>query len=386
MSRSLVALAAYAAVPAAHALQTFNSVQASTMRDEDAIETMSVGQSIGDLCVPQPNSYIPVQSWKFLMTEEETDHMSLQSEENPLPTIIMEEAQVANATKPQVGCQAKVPDGTKLMLMPIVPMYHGSTALEAIYMSSPAITTLCTAKTWQCEARLDFDGEAHCIRDDLLPRYAKYWDMSKPVLFEKGPRGMYDKIIREWPEIDKELKEEGPKLDKLGFGTLKKAYIMMWRPICLSLLSSHARDDLEADPKKFAQDELQWLEDLVASHKYLLDKGEPMMVLNMADLLWKTDYAKNKLETFTPCVGELNFDYVPKMGKDIYEENEWKAEGSVKAFGESVDPWDCCGYSLEENQCMTSDGAPDNAYVFHLLEKDERARAALAIGYLVARS
>jgi len=352
-------------------LQQLTSVQASTMQVEDAM-------CIGDLCVPRPNSYMTFKA--------ETQQMIQEGKQETLPmdvtSIVMQATPEAEA-----GCQETVPDGTKIMLMPIVPMYHGSTALEAIYMSSPKITTLCTAKTWQCEARLDFDGEPHCIQDDLLPRYATYWNMSKPVLFEKGPRGMYDKVTREWPEIAKELSEEPDKLQKLGFGTtLKKAYVMMWRPICLSLLSSHAREDMEADPKKFAQDELQWLEDLVNSHKYLLEKGESMMVINMADLLWKTDYAKNKLEAFTPCVGDLDFDYVPQMNKDIFDGNEWKAEGSVKAFGQSVDPWECCGYSLEQNQCMTSDGAPDNAYVFHLLEKDERDRAEAALTYLVSRS
>lgn len=92
------------------------------------------------------------------------------------------------------ACEMPYPGNfSKLMLMPIVPMYHGSTALESVFMSSTDVTTLCSAGTWQCEPRLDFNGKQESIKKDLFFRYVQYWNMSKRVLFEKDLEEIFRK-------------------------------------------------------------------------------------------------------------------------------------------------------------------------------------------------
>jgi len=275
-----------------------------------------------------------------------------------------------------LGCNPEVSSTTKFMLMPIVPMYHGSTALESVFMSSSSLTTLCSAGTWQCEARLDFDGKQACIRKDLLSRMSKYWNMSKPVLFEKGPRGLHEKVVREYEALVKEHQVSPAKMAELGMEELNLAYVVMWRPVCMSKLSKHARQEIMVNPKKYALDELIWLEDLVKSHKFLTERAVPVLVTNLADMMWKVPESKARMQSFLPCLGELDFDYVPVLNKDIYASNEWKADGSIQAYGESLDPLQCCQYNLEESSC-TGPGA-----LFSLLDGEDMTRAMDALSYL----
>jgi len=284
------------------------------------------------------------------------------------------------------ACPSTLPDQSKLMVMPIVPMYHGSTALESIFMSSPKITTLCSAGTWQCEARLDFDGIAHTICNldscvDLFSRYVNYWNMSQPILFEKGPRGMHAKVVREYTEMQKERDENPAFFKEHGIADLKLAYVMMWRPVCLSLLSSHARQDARQNATAFALAELTWLEDLVESHKFLTENGVNVLVTNLADMMWRVKASKQRLEEFVPCVGDLDFDYVPKLNKDYFPDNEWKADGSVADFGRSVHPEKCCGYDVAQAKCTGSEGQ-----FFDVLQGDLLDRAEKAVEYLQSRS
>ena len=53
----------------------------------------------------------------------------------------------------QPACGESLPGDERLLLMNIVPWYHGSTALEAVEMSSAQSATLCSAMTHECEAQ-----------------------------------------------------------------------------------------------------------------------------------------------------------------------------------------------------------------------------------------
>jgi len=339
---------------------------------------MGVDSCIGDLCVPAASEYVADDEINLTASTQDLWAVSRTS----LGSEAFLEPEIAEDLELKPACSRFISSDNKLMLMPIVPMYHGSTALESVFMSSSKVTTLCSAKTWQCEARLDFNGRAECIRENLLPRYAEYWDMSKPVLFEKGPRGMYDKVLREYPEIQKEQKEQAKGLMDAGFGDLSLAYIIMWRPVCMSVLSSHARIELKKDPLKFARDELEWFEDLVKSHKYLTAREIPVLVTSLGDMMWNEKYSRPRMLEFVPCVGEIDFDYVPQKGTDIFPGNEWKAEGSLRSFGKSVNPKECCGYDVVRKACRIK----RSGYVFDVLPKAEKARADAAVAYLHARS
>lgn len=51
-----------------------------------------------------------------------------------------------------------------------------------------------------------------------------------------------------------------------------------------------------------------------------------------------------------PCLGELNLDFEPKLGTNIFEGNEWKVQGSVEAYGKQRDP-DLFVYDVDEPRC-----------------------------------
>merc|ERR1719277_2045346 len=80
-------------------------------------------------------------------------HPAAKTEENDEPPRIKSSFQQVSATPDDRFCDESMPSNERLLVVPIVPAYHASTALEQLLMSSPQVTTLCSAGTWQCEGR-----------------------------------------------------------------------------------------------------------------------------------------------------------------------------------------------------------------------------------------
>lgn len=269
-----------------------------------------------------------------------------------------------------------------MMLMPVVAQFHGSTALEGVFMSSPSISTMCSSNVWQCESHFIYENRHQNVKNatDLLETYSQYWNLDQKVYFDKGPRDL-KKIRWEQKELEREKQDGIPaSMKKAGVKNLFFVYVLMWRPVCLSKLSHNARNMMEKDQEGFAYQEMLLLEDMVEAHRYLDNFGYKIMVLNLADMMWKTDRANNRIKQFLPCLGELDFDFTPVLGKDIFPGNAWKADGSLKAFGASTNPWECCSYAVEEQKCY------DDADFFQVLPDELQERASKALEYLMALS
>merc|ERR1719183_793575 len=158
--------------------------------------------------------------------------------------------------------------------------YHGSTALEGVLMSSRNLATLCPFDGWQCEGReimsaLGFGKGSTGVKtwnfQTMLDEYSKYWDLKRPVLFEKSPNEML-----EVPHVRHQLMSTKlpSRMAAAGITTLKRAYVLLWRPVCLSNISSHALGDIDDfGAVDYASREKVNLRRMVLMHKFLQKKG-----------------------------------------------------------------------------------------------------------------
>jgi len=287
---------------------------------------------------------------------------------------------VLNHVRP--ACAPDMPPNRRLLLLPMVPQFHGSTALEGVFMSSPHVTTLCSSNVWQCEGHFIYAARNEELHDatDILKTYSKYWDLRQPVFLDKGPRD-HTKLLWERAEMVEEIRTDFPKaMTAAGITHLSMAYVLMWRPICLSWLSRQARQSIQDNITAFAADELVIVEGMAESHKYLTSMGMPVVVVNLADMMWRPNESRRRLLDFLPCLESIDLGFVPSLGVDIFPGNEWKASGSIQAFGASTDPDQCCSYDAKEQACATATN------VFDLLSEEERDRANEATDYLLAYS
>lgn len=269
----------------------------------------------------------------------------------------------------------------RILLIPLVPAHHGSTALESVLMSSRNVSTLCSSNGWQCEGRAIMLDEQKSEDTALwyptlvenytlgwnftlaLELFSRYWDLDRPILLEKTPRQM---LVVEEARAAFRGAQLPARFFHRGIVQLRLAYVMMWRPICLHVLSSLATKHVNSSSgKRVGKLELQYLEKQVEDHRYLTGVGESVLVINLADLMWRGDRTLGRLQGFLPCGGPLDLDFVPRLGVDIFEGNMWKAPLSVRAFGRNTEPRGCCGYDLERRSCGGADNQA-NLFAVHL--------------------
>lgn len=86
-------------------------------------------------------------------------------------------------------------------------------------------------------------------------------------------------------------------------------------------------------------------------HQDMAAKGERVLVINYADLLWRGNDTIARLQRFLPCAGPLDITYVPQLGIDVFEGNTWKVEGSVRDYARKYDPVKHCGYNVDTGSC-----------------------------------
>jgi hypothetical protein len=276
------------------------------------------------------------------------------------------------------ACHADMKKNYRLVLVAASQPYHGSTALQGVLMSSDRLATLCNYKSWECEGNQIMEDNGFSKNHDqwnshmMLRLYAQNWDISKPVLFDKSPDMNYPLF-----HLASDLRHTRiPNLmQHNGVTNVKFAYIMMWRPICLASLSSHGKTRIKEEGKQaLARSELKNIKNMVYSHRSMERHSMHVLVVNFADMIWKPDHTTKRINDFLPCLGKLDADYVPTLGKDVYPENEWKADGSIRQFGASIDP--SRFYSVEKGTCLTDD-------FFLSLSHAESREAKDAVNYLL---
>lgn len=181
------------------------------------------------------------------------------------------------------------------------------------------------------------------FENNLKVWQAAVWPRSKPVLLEKTP--IYFKFLEQLHDIVTAFSQR-------GFPPLRPAYIVMWRPACLSVLSSHF-SKLKAHMQELVlKNDIALAARAIAAFNWSRRIGAPMLVLSYADILWRTEYTTERLRAFLPCIASsgFNMSWVPQLGKDIFEDNKWKVKGSIAEFGKRHRP-ESFGYDLTKGTC-----------------------------------
>jgi len=308
------------------------------------------------------------------------------------------------------ACNATLGLTERLWLTTNALAFHGSTALEMLMMSGHAVTTICSAGTWQCEdtnlsswsdpgayACLPGAGGIGRLLRAELSIYAHNWNLSRAVLMTKwAPWRRNGHTLADMmclgvdgspaPLGDLKSLEPPEELVRAGIHRVRMATVMMHRPWCLWGLSKHARRERAHNSTVWAREELQNIEAQVEEHRQHVADGRFVHLLCLADLLWRPWQAALRLQRFVPCAGSLDPHFEPTRGIDIFAGNRFKAKGSTASFGASHEPANY-GYAYDVQRGTELSGAGactahrDQLYA-DLPSRSERRRAEEADAYL----
>eukprot|EP00448_Togula_jolla_P018748 CAMPEP_0170591460 /NCGR_PEP_ID=MMETSP0224-20130122/12417_1 /TAXON_ID=285029 /ORGANISM="Togula jolla, Strain CCCM 725" /LENGTH=358 /DNA_ID=CAMNT_0010915329 /DNA_START=45 /DNA_END=1121 /DNA_ORIENTATION=+ len=300
------------------------------------------------------------------------------------------------AEKSPAGCELHPDQSIRTLLRVIVPNNHGSTAMQAVLMSSSSVATLCTSNVWQCEGHKLLEQQGHgsateeLDSDLMLETYSKFWNLERPVLLDKKTKWMSLAI-----DEDRPLLEATPPraMRRLGVRSIQPAYLIMYKHICLWPMSHFVTQHVQADPKTHAQRELAEIEEQVELHRYLVSAGRPVLVVNYADLIKHPHFTRKRLEAFLPCAGAFDMDFVPQLGVDVFPGNAIKITTGVQTYGNEANLKQCCNFQLgkprkgEYGKCLKDDTRPNQQVNFRggleqFLDSDEQSRLELATRYL----
>jgi hypothetical protein len=203
---------------------------------------------------------------------------------------------------------------------------------------------------------------------DAIATWSSLWDLTKPVLLEKTPT-WFDGV-----EVlhDALLRYTGP----WPLRKVRPVYVAMWRPICLTTISSHFQLQMKHighDGKNFPppgshfvkvtesphfkalQCELDTIARTVQIVKWAKRVGARMVLINYADVLWKPETAIARLKALLPCITRPGFNTVwkPKFNRDVFKGNNWKVKESIAKYSSKHQPYQSC-YDLEAGRCQAN--------------------------------
>ena len=105
----------------------------------------------------------------------------------------------------------------------------------------------------------------------------------------------------------------------------------------------------------------------------------PVLLLSMADAMWSPARVERAVANFAPCLGSVDLEWTPRLGVDMYKENQFHVLSSLREYGQTHAPAACCSYDVASSQCTQP-----SKTLYRGLEADAalRARAALVEGWL----
>jgi len=170
--------------------------------------------------------------------------------------------------------------------------YSGSSALQSLILTSPRITSLCAANTWQCE------GTWTLVDNQILP-YEQRWTPNilnwtqvlneYEKIWSKGPKGAYIRLDKSPPNIAK----VSEIADHFASAKSQVAFIILTRSPCNSKFYSDRDKDHDS----------QMLLDGLAT---LRRNGYKTLELKYEDLLMKPCGAATEVLNFLPELESLN--------------------------------------------------------------------------------
>ena len=269
----------------------------------------------------------------------------------------------------------------RLVLSVFVNAFHGSSAIEALLLSSPQLTTLCNMAfegetIWQCEPgkalvdvrTLDIvgmtdrgkagDRNETLVRsgerlplDQQLEFYGKHWNLDRPILFckfcfndhMKDQKSLDRANIQRRKAVLKSFETNPPRafVDK-GIQRLQYAEIILWRPLCLHQLSHHSPvvANKHADiVKEYFTKEITLLEEALQRIQTYMALGEPFITVGLHELVWSPADLSRRMLMFLPWLSSLD------------PSGNHSALKSEADFGNLHPPDECCGFDLSTQVC-----------------------------------
>jgi len=201
--------------------------------------------------------------------------------------------------------------------------FHGSTALQLLFLSDHTVSNLCRHTAWQCELHAVSHNASLATLVSLL------WTPDATTLVVKGTR---------WQPFDRAalalLRDKGIRPIVLR--------VLMYSPPCLYKLSRtlRARHDRNASAWRAAE------QGGLARHAALVDGAA--ITLNYADVLWDFERVQAALQERLGL--HVSDAFVPVVGCDVFAYNRLKTVGTLRAFA-AAHPPASVGYNASTRQC-----------------------------------
>lgn len=264
----------------------------------------------------------------------------------------------------KISPKSNRPDPRPELVQLLASPGSGSTALAQLLMSSTNVATLCKAGTWQCEPCNYMEGDKHfCVgtgSEDLrhvMDTWSKYWDLSRPLLMKKSLFDVMNHTVVEAHRGYLNMVADGlpQRMQSASIHGLRFAYIVLWRPLCISKMSSN----FPGIPEEVFN--LEYLANI--TEILPRETGARVLVINYASLLWDLENTKRRLERFFPEAGLLDANFQPRMNIDIFPGNLWKATESVEQYAHAhLGDVVTRGYNVSRQMCqedeLTGEFAP----------------------------
>ena len=131
-----------------------------------------------------------------------------------------------------------------------------------------------------------------------------------------------------------------------GVATIKPVFLIQWRPLCMSMLSSHGLPKMQSK----AQAGAMVLEEskILENKKLFIEKLERdsvgFLVVGYDSMLWRTQALADRAVKWFPELQTLDPFYVAP-------ESSSKGHTSIVEYGKRYSPRGSCGYDLARRSC-----------------------------------
>ena len=220
-------------------------------------------------------------------------------------------------TAAQVRARTDAAEPASPLLVVLAPPFWGSTALESLLASSPAVATLCGAGTWQCEPRSCSSGPAS------FQSSQRWWPPTEPLAYWSAAFGALES---HWDHATRPIRlvKAPPDLAKVesllayfGARAIPYRFVALTQHPCL-LTESHRKHELL---------------NISAYYLHTAVRGTPppnLFVLDYERLLADVEGAAQELADWLPALRELDL----RKGLDLKSGGD--RELSVAEYVESA--------------------------------------------------
>jgi len=212
-----------------------------------------------------------------------------------------------------------------------------------------------------------------------MDTWALHWDLSRPLLMKKAMFDVVERSVLETHRMYLQMAASGlpQRMRGASIDGLRFAYIVLWRPFCLSKMSSH----FSGVPSEV--ENLEYLGNIVENLPR--ETGARVLVINYGSLLWDMEKTKKRVEAFLPEAGLLDTSFEPRMDIDVFPGNLWKATGSISEYAQAhQSDAATLGYNVLQQTCESE--ALSEYFPLNPTDKNLRARYGHAVDILRAKS